>query len=410
MRSEPLIPNIPGLRRDLLAMGLLATTSTFAMGLLTPILPMHLDAIGIDARTIGLLFSVAAVATAIGEFSWGWAIDRVHLRLPMAVGTAGLACVLLAFACTRSVPLLFTLFFLRGVTFVGTVPASRGFVGSTMAAHQKALFLALYTTTLGIGRTLGSFSGGLIAKEWGYVAAFIACSAIVLGISAIGLPLLRASRLTHYAYQMVSLPGWQVQHQARSGPADTASYKAQGLIAMLTFVPVGVALTFIPLLAKKVLLLQPSDVGMIFAISGLVSIFFTVPMGRLSDRYGRRPFMATGLAIVGASLIGMSFAGNAQTLLLFMMLNAFGTAIFSPSAVALLSDSAPPGKQGVAMGLYGLCEDVGIIVGPAIGGVLWEGLGPAPTFWFGGTPTFLAAVIALTAIRRRAPETAIATR
>ncbi len=74
---------------------------------------------------------------------------------------------------------------------------------------------------------------------------------------------------------------------------------------------------------------------------------------------------------------------------------------FQPAAVALFSDTAPSGKQGAAMGIYGMCEDLGIVIGPAIGGFLWENLGPQPTFWFAATPALAASMMALLLVRRR---------
>jgi hypothetical protein len=54
------------------------------------------------------------------------------------------------------------------------------------------------------------------------------------------------------------------------------------------------------------------------------------------------------------------------------------------------------------MGIYGGCEDAGVIVGSALGGFAWAGLGPLGTFVIvGATSAAVGALLCLVLIRTR---------
>jgi MFS family permease len=83
------------------------------------------------------------------------------------------------------------------------------------------------------------------------------------------------------------------------------------------------------------------------------------------------------------------------------VIGSIGGSMFGPAAVALLSENVSSRRQSTAMGIYGGCEDVGMIIGSALGGVLWSALGPTPTFLLVGTSSaFLGAVIAFAFLRK----------
>jgi len=85
----------------------------------------------------------------------------------------------------------------------------------------------------------------------------------------------------------------------------------------------------------------------------MVNLVLSVPMGMLADRVGKKAMMISGLITSAGAMVGISFAGNFGWLVLFMILNGVGIALFSPAALGLLSDSVPFHRQSTAMGFYG---------------------------------------------------------
>ena len=58
-----------------------------------------------------------------------------------------------------------------------------------------------------------------------------------------------------------------------------------------------------------------------------------------------------------------------------------------------ISESVPSHRQGIAMGVYGVFEDVGAMIGPAIGGFLWVSWGPKSPFLAAGLISVIGAIL-----------------
>lgn len=116
--------------------------------------------------------------------------------------------------------------------------------------------------------------------------------------------------------------------------------------------------------------------------------FFAAPiMGLLADRYGRRPIIIASVFGVGFELILCGLAPNVWWLLAGRMLCGF-TCGAQAAAFAYLADITPPEERAGRFGLLTAALWSGIVIGPAIGGLLagWDIKAP---FW-------AAAAIALT--------------
>ncbi len=94
--------------------------------------------------------------------------------------------------------------------------------------------------------------------------------------------------------------------------------------------------------------------------------------GTISDAYDRRKTVMLGFAIYAAG----GFAAAASPSFGFFMATRFiqgiGFALVQPVLVALLSDIAGPGRQGLVMGYYGSYTTAGIAIGPLAAGLFAE--------------------------------------
>jgi DHA1 family tetracycline resistance protein-like MFS transporter len=135
----------------------------------------------------------------------------------------------------------------------------------------------------------------------------------------------------------------------------------------------------------------PRTVGLLFASYSVMQLVFSPILGRLSDKYGRRPVLL--ISIIGTG-IGFLILGFAQTLwMLFVgrILDGITGGNIS-TAQAYIADVTTREDRAKGMGLLGAAFGLGFVLGPAIGGILsrW---GIAVPFLFAAGLCFANAVL-----------------
>ena len=103
--------------------------------------------------------------------------------------------------------------------------------------------------------------------------------------------------------------------------------------------------------------------------SYLVSNAIILPMtGFLAGAVGRKRFFMSCLAVFTISSLLCGFAPSLGLLLLFRVLQGAGGGGLQPMAQAILADTFPPEKRGLAFALYGITAIMAPTIGPTLGG------------------------------------------
>ncbi len=139
---------------------------------------------------------------------------------------------------------------------------------------------------------------------------------------------------------------------------------------------------------------SPLVSGLLMASFSFTQFLFAPIWGRLSDRYGRRPFIL--LSLFGSAFTYLSFGLATSLTMLFVARLASGvlTAAGMPTSQAYITDVTTPENRAGGMAVLGAAFGLGFAFGPAIGGVLshYSVLG-LPSI---ATPSIFAALMALT--------------
>jgi DHA1 family tetracycline resistance protein-like MFS transporter len=111
------------------------------------------------------------------------------------------------------------------------------------------------------------------------------------------------------------------------------------------------------------------QLGLLFAAFPICQLVAGPILGRLSDRYGRRPLLAFSQAGTALSFVILGLSRSFPIMLLGRMLDgASGGNILV--AQAYVADVTPPEHRARSMGLIGMAFGVGFVLGPLLGGVL----------------------------------------
>jgi EmrB/QacA subfamily drug resistance transporter len=100
-----------------------------------------------------------------------------------------------------------------------------------------------------------------------------------------------------------------------------------------------------------------------------------IPLGRLSDQFGRVRFYQAGIVIFTLGSLTAALSWNGATLVLSRIIQGLGGALLSATSSAIVTSAFPPHERGKALGINVMAVYAGLSVGPPLGGYLVDHFG-----------------------------------
>jgi len=390
-------PKRKPLSREVVTLGWVSFFNDVSSEMIYPLLPLYLVLVlGASATSLGWIEGVAQAAVALLTAWAGWRSDRFARRVPYVRWGYGLPVAgkaLLVAAVAWPMVLLG-----RTVDRVGKGIRSSprdALIADTTAPEDRGRAFGLHRAMDSAGAVVGVLLSALLL--WWLADATVDPSiafrtifaiAAVLGLAAVGFTFLLREPVA--------------PANVAPGPTPLASIRGlsrqywQVMALLLVFSLANSSDTFLLLRAAQVGL--PSwQVVLLYAMYSAVYMLVSYPAGVLSDRFGRWRLIAIGWALYALVYVGLVYTGSVA---IWPLLAVYGVYIALTDGVgkALLADHAPRERRGLAIGLFYLGSGLITLASSVVAGVLWDRVGPAAPFWFGGL-TAAAAVALLVAIR-----------
>ena len=142
---------------------------------------------------------------------------------------------------------------------------------------------------------------------------------------------------------------------------------------------------------------------LMYVIFNVSNAALAIPLGRLSDRWGRPRVVGGGDLLFSLVCAGFAATSSIAAFVALFILYGAATAALEGNQRALVADVVPEGQRGVAMGVFHTAIGVCGLLGNALAGWLWQGVGPAAAFAWAAALTLAAALALAGQARRRAP-------
>jgi MFS family permease len=110
-------------------------------------------------------------------------------------------------------------------------------------------------------------------------------------------------------------------------------------------------------------------VGLALTAYAVPIVLLSLPLGRAADSVGRKALLMAGLVLIALGSVMIAVSDSLTALVGARAVQGVGSAASWISALALVSDTAAPGKRGEALGAALAATGIGSIAGPALGGV-----------------------------------------
>ncbi len=178
--------------------------------------------------------------------------------------------------------------------------------------------------------------------------------------------------------------------------ASTPSrWAAPSLIAVIfiNMLGFGIIVPLLPFYAKS-MHAQPWQIALIFSAYAMGGFFGEPFWGRLSDRYGRKPLLISTITGNCLCYLALAFAPNVAAAFVIRFLG--GMASGNGAVIqGYIADVTPPERRARMLSRQGAAWNVGMIVGPAVGGAFAHtDIGPIGF----RIPLFIAAALSAVAV------------
>lgn len=110
--------------------------------------------------------------------------------------------------------------------------------------------------------------------------------------------------------------------------------------------------------------------GTMLGLYGVAAIAASPISGRLADRFGPPPVMVGGLVVAGVMLLVYPLAQSAWAVALMTLAFAMGNEMYRPASLTAIGSWLPPEQLRMGFVLTRLAVNLGMSVGPAVGGLL----------------------------------------
>jgi MFS family permease len=144
-----------------------------------------------------------------------------------------------------------------------------------------------------------------------------------------------------------------------------------GVLLLTVFIDLigfGIVIPVLPLYAEK-FGASPFTIGALMGVYSAMTFVFSPLLGKLSDRFGRRPVLLFSLIGSAAGFVVMGAARALWLLFAARLIDGASGGNIS-TAQAYLADITPPEGRARAMGFIGAAFGLGFILGPALGGTM----------------------------------------
>lgn len=130
----------------------------------------------------------------------------------------------------------------------------------------------------------------------------------------------------------------------------------------------GMLQPILPSFVKDHLGMAPWQYTLLLLAGGGFTAAGLIPMGKLSDRLGKKWFLVTGFLLFGVALYGLTLGPVPLLAFIWAVILGLSYAAVLPAWNALLAAYVPPGQKGLGWGVLSAVEGVGGLLGPIIGG------------------------------------------
>ncbi len=347
-------------------------------------LPIRADDLGISAFGIGGMYAVFTGTMLLVRPVVGYCLDRFGRRWFFTAAFIFYCAAMSVLAMSETLTDFYVARFLQGLGASLMWVSARTIIADLNDAAMRGVAMGRLTSTSVQGSMLGAVYGftllGMLPMSAAWFWAFAGYAAAALFGLAWALFFMRETRATTTHTGRVRIP-W------------SADLRRVLIVVFLSAFASALIEPIYLIFLKNKFSLGMHMLAFAFLPAGLVFAVLPRYAGQWSDRWGRGPVIATGIAFAGLVSIALPYWPSLLFVAVSYILFAVGWAMASPAEDALVADLAPAEARGTVIGAKEGAAGLGAALGPLLGGYVYDQWAPELAFALNGCLLLVTAVV-----------------
>ncbi len=353
----------------------------------SPVLPLFALYLGAGPEAIGFVVGISTVTGIFFKLPSGALSDIIGRRKTMFAGLVVFAVMPFTYLFVKDYYVLIVIRFIHGLATSIYGPVSMAVVAD-IAGGKKGEMLSWFSSLTIIGNLIGAPVGGFILHSMsgnGDPSSANFYTAYLISGLAGTMSLILALGLLKKEEKLDRVIGLKESYRKfTSGIKEVISDRRIVITSNmegLQNMAMGALEAFLPIYAVTVAGLNAFQAGLLWGVQIIVTILSKPVMGKISDRYGRKPIIITGMVLCALSFASIPLLKSFFPLMTAAIFFGFGEAFVTSSSAALVADMCKEKHFGTAMGTFGTIFDIGHASGPILAGLLIARLDYLYAFW-----------------------------
>ncbi|MGG0656908.1 MFS transporter [Rummeliibacillus pycnus] len=340
------------------------------VGLIIPVMPSFMNIMHLSGKTMGYLMATFAVAQLLMSPLAGRWVDRYGRKNIIIIGLFLFGISELIFGLGTQVWVLYLSRMLGGISAAFIIPGVTAYVADITSVQERPKAMGYISAAISTGFIIGPGLGGFIA-EYGIRVPFFFAAAIAF-LACISSLFILKEPLTKEQLAEISAKTKQINFINDIKKSLNPLYFIPFIIVFVLAFGLSAYETVFSLFSDHKFGFTPKDIAAIITISSIFGVIVQIFMfGKMVDKLGEKKLIQICL-ITGAILAVTSTVISGFWVVLVVTSFIFlAFDLLRPALTTFLSKTAGK-EQGFIAGMNSTYTSLGNIIGPTIGGILFD--------------------------------------